>query len=66
MTEASTGDLFGQEFQVKQAPKMKLKNGTFSKLFRGWNELKVSGKLPERRSYHIGCCHNGYMYVFGG
>jgi hypothetical protein len=43
-----------------------LKNGNFSKLFRGWNELKVSGKLPERRGYHIGCIHKGFMYVFGG
>jgi hypothetical protein len=43
-----------------------LKDGNFSKLFRGWNELKVSGKLPERRGYHIGCVHDGFMYVFGG
>lgn len=37
-----------------------------SRLFRGWNELKVSGKLPERRGYHVGAVHDGYMYVFGG
>jgi hypothetical protein len=37
-----------------------------SRFFRGWNELKVSGKLPERRSYHVAYMVNGYMYVFGG
>ena len=48
------------------ANKIKLKNGNMSRLFRGWNELKVSGKLPERRSYHVGAVHDGYMFVFGG
>ena len=51
---------------MKPGHRIKLKNGQSSKLFRGWNELKVSGKLPERRSYHVGAVHNGYMYVFGG
>ena len=37
-----------------------------SKIYRGWNELKLSGKLPERRSYHIGCLNDGNLYIFGG
>ena len=37
-----------------------------SKFYRGWNELKLSGKLPERRSYATGCIHADCMYVFGG
>ena len=48
------------------AHKIKTKDGNMSRLFRGWNELKVSGKLPERRSYHVGAVHDGSMYVFGG
>lgn len=37
-----------------------------TKFYRGWNELKVTGKLPDRRSYHVSCVHEGYMYAFGG
>ena len=48
------------------AHRIKTKDGNMSRLFRGWNELKVSGKLPERRSYHVGAVHGGFMYVFGG
>ena len=40
--------------------------GQATRMFRGWNELKVSGKLPERRSYHQGCIYNDYIYIFGG
>lgn len=41
-------------------------NGQPTKLYRGWNELKVSGKLPERRSYHVANVHQGEMFIFGG
>ena len=47
-------------------PKIIGPRGEQSRYFRGWNELKISGKLPERRSYHVGCMNNGVMYVFGG
>lgn len=42
------------------------KTNTFQRLYRGWNEIKVSGKLPERRGYHIACLHGSDMLVFGG
>jgi hypothetical protein len=64
MTDASFDGTIQSEF--KTAQKIKLNDGSHSRLYRGWNELKVSGKLPERRSYHVGCIHQGYMYVFGG
>jgi hypothetical protein len=35
-------------------------------MYQGWNELKVSGKLPERRSYHTCCTNEWFIYVFGG
>jgi hypothetical protein len=67
MIDASSDGGFGAELTVKTfQEKITLKNGKESRLFRGWNELKVSGKLPERRSYHVGAVHDGYMYVFGG
>lgn len=37
-----------------------------TRVYQGWNELKVLGKLPERRSYHISCLREGVLYVFGG
>ena len=66
MTESSFDGNFTAEFTMKPSHKIKLENGNYSRLYRGWNELKVSGKLPERRSYHVGAAHNGFMYVFGG
>ena len=41
-------------------------DGGQTKFFRGWNELKLTGKLPERRSYTTGCLQDGQMYIFGG
>ena len=35
-------------------------------MYQGWNEIKVPGKLPERRSYHTCCTNEGFLYVFGG
>ena len=37
-----------------------------SKFFRGWNELKVMGKLPERRCYHSATVSAGALYIHGG
>ena len=54
------------EFAQKERGFTKLADGSETRFFRGWNELKLTGKLPERRSYTTGCTHDGYMYVFGG
>jgi N-acetylneuraminic acid mutarotase len=36
-------------------------------LFDGvWFEMKMTGKLPERRSYCASCVYNDFLYVFGG
>lgn len=37
-----------------------------SKFYRGWNELKVVGKLPERRCYHSASVSQGCLYIHGG
>ena len=37
-----------------------------SEPFKGWYEVKMTGKLPERRSYQISEVHNEYLYIFGG
>ena len=34
--------------------------------FGEWYEIKVTGKLPERRSYQISEIWNDYAYIFGG
>jgi len=31
-----------------------------------WHEIKPSGKLPERRSYHKGILIDDTYYIFGG
>jgi hypothetical protein len=41
-------------------------NGHSSHFFRGWNEIKVSGKLPERRCNHTLEYHDGFIYICGG
>jgi N-acetylneuraminic acid mutarotase len=28
--------------------------------------MKMTGKLPERRSYCASCVYNDFLYVFGG
>ena len=33
---------------------------------KGWYEVKMTGKLPERRSYHCSCIYNDALYIFGG
>ena len=33
---------------------------------RGWYEIKMTGKLPERRSYQISEVFEGSLYIFGG
>jgi hypothetical protein len=33
---------------------------------KGWYEVKMTGKLPERRSYQISEVHNEFLYIFGG
>ena len=35
-------------------------------MFKGWNELKLTGKLPERRSYHVANLNEENLIVFGG
>lgn len=35
-------------------------------LDKGWFEVKMTGKLPERRSYHVSCIYNDSLYIFGG
>jgi hypothetical protein len=50
------------------------KKGTTSKnshqdltsIMEGWHEIKMTGKLPERRSYLMGDFHSDYVYIFGG
>jgi len=54
------------EFAQKERGFTKLPDGSETKFFRGWNELKLTGKLPERRSYTTGCVQDGQMYIFGG
>ena len=51
-----------------KVPERMHKPGTkkLTKLFRGWNELKVTGKLPERRCYHSASVTNGCLYIHGG
>lgn len=38
-------------------------NEAFSK---GWFEVKMTGKLPERRSYQISEIYDEHLYIFGG
>lgn len=33
---------------------------------RGWYEVKMTGKLPERRSYHVSGIFKESLFVFGG
>eukprot|EP00347_Sterkiella_histriomuscorum_P002778 403366836 len=33
---------------------------------KGWYEVKMTGKLPERRSYQISDVYNDHLYIFGG
>lgn len=33
---------------------------------RGWLEVKMTGKLPERRSYQISWVYSDTLYIFGG
>jgi len=33
---------------------------------KGWYEVKMTGKLPERRSYQISEVHGDHLYIFGG
>ena len=35
-------------------------------LEKGWYEVKMTGKLPERRSYHVSCIYKDNLFVFGG
>jgi hypothetical protein len=37
-----------------------------TKFYRGWNEIKVKGVLPERRSFHVGCTDGQNLLIFGG
>ncbi len=32
----------------------------------GWFELKVKGKLPDKRSYHSAVVYDGRMFIYGG
>jgi len=32
----------------------------------GWFELKVKGKLPDKRSYHSSVIYDGKMFIYGG
>lgn len=32
----------------------------------GWFELKVKGKLPDKRSYHSAVVYDGKMFIYGG
>ena len=50
--------------EVEQADKVIELDSAFSptpqfRIERGWYELKLSGKLPERRSQHSGCEFGG-------
>lgn len=33
---------------------------------KGWFEVKMTGKLPERRSYQISEIYKDCLYIFGG
>ena len=33
---------------------------------RNWYEVRLQGKVPERRGYHSTFIHQDYMYIYGG
>lgn len=33
---------------------------------KNWFEVRLQGKVPERRGYHSTFLHQDYMYIYGG